>query len=457
MRKVVGLSLLIAAFCLLSASDTHAESLSDHINDLLNSGNSDLIIDETPDHNIRYIGSNPANLVYFNDELWYIIGVFNGKIKLMRKEALGYLMYDSSDISINNGGGVNEWSQSKLMNELNGDYLNLNLTEDTLWYSKHSNQRTFTFDHTKVINQKSQNYIVDNIWPLGAMGYNSETGQYYTQYTHVKDSYAIERGTQTGKVCTGEYASSEFCNDTVMRTTSWTGKVGLIYGSDIIYSVSDSDAITRSECLEKGSYAFSNKCYKNSYLGKLSGTTISPAVKNGYGNQTVMFSWGDVAITELIGFRGNMNVFPALFISSDTPIIGGSGTVDNPYYIYGNTVRFETNGGSSVADQKVVPSGNANEPEAPSKANSNFAGWYEDEGLTIKFDFTTPITSDKVLYAKYTALPAVSTNISPETPATSKNIDSNPETSDNIDGYVLLLVTTSASLVAIKYIKKYAK
>ena len=436
MRKKVGLFLLVAAFCLLNTNDVQAESLLEHINGLLAAGDSDLIVDETPDQNIRYIGKSPANYIYFNDELWYIIGVFDGKIKLMRKDSLGYLMYDSSDISLNNGGGVNEWSQSKLMNELNGDYLNLNLTEDTLWYNNHSNKQTYVFDHNKVINQKSQDYIVENTWYLGAMGYNPDTGQYYTQYPHVKDSYAIERGTLSGKICTGEYADSAFCNDTVPRTSSWTGKVGLIYGSDIIYSVSDTEKSTRSQCLELASYPYSNKCYDNSYLGRLSGYTISPAAKNGYGNQVVMFSWSNIGVTELIGFRGNMNIFPALYISSDTPIIGGSGTADDPYYVYGNTVRFEANGGSNVDDQYVIPNGTASEPAAPTKAGKSFDGWYEDEDLTTAFDFATAITSDKVLYAKYADIPA--------------EVISNPETNDNMGGYILLMSAASALLTAIK-------
>ena len=67
--------------------------------------------DNTSDANIRYEGANPNNYVSFNDELWRIIGVFGDNIKLIRTVELGKLSWDSSDSSVNEGSGVNEWSQ----------------------------------------------------------------------------------------------------------------------------------------------------------------------------------------------------------------------------------------------------------------------------------------------------------------------------------------------------------
>ena len=43
----------------------------------------------------RYIGSNPNNYVKFNNELWRMIGVFDGKIKMVRENVIGdYLIQD---------------------------------------------------------------------------------------------------------------------------------------------------------------------------------------------------------------------------------------------------------------------------------------------------------------------------------------------------------------------------
>ena len=65
------------------------------------------------------------------------------------------------------------------------------------------------------------------------------------------------------------------------------------------------------------------------------------------------------------------------------------------------TVSFETDGGSAVPAQSVAYGKTAYEPDDPYKAGSSFEGWYADPQLTQPFSFTTPITKDTVLYAKW--------------------------------------------------------
>ncbi|MDR1795270.1 MAG: InlB B-repeat-containing protein [Erysipelotrichaceae bacterium] len=64
-------------------------------------------------------------------------------------------------------------------------------------------------------------------------------------------------------------------------------------------------------------------------------------------------------------------------------------------------VRFESNGGSAVASQTVLRNHTVTKPNNPTKASKVFAGWYSDSGLTSKYDFNTPVTSDMTLYAKW--------------------------------------------------------
>jgi len=73
--------------------------------------------------------------------------------------------------------------------------------------------------------------------------------------------------------------------------------------------------------------------------------------------------------------------------------IGGIGT---------HTVTFNANGGSAVSNQIVPHNGTATTPAAPTKTGSTFAGWYSDYAMTVAFVFTTPITADITLYAKWT-------------------------------------------------------
>jgi uncharacterized repeat protein (TIGR02543 family) len=64
--------------------------------------------------------------------------------------------------------------------------------------------------------------------------------------------------------------------------------------------------------------------------------------------------------------------------------------------------NFESNGGSNVARQEVARDETVSKPANPTRGHHTFAGWFTDEDLTDNFDFTTPITTDLVLYAKWT-------------------------------------------------------
>jgi len=87
--------------------------------------------------------------------------------------------------------------------------------------------------------------------------------------------------------------------------------------------------------------------------------------------------------------------------------------------LVGCTVTFESNGGTAVEDQIVVSGETAEEPDDPDKGGYTFDGWYEDEALTEAFDFSTAITEDITLYAKW---------------------DDNPKTGDAVNGIVWMIL-----------------
>ena len=76
--------------------------------------------------------------------------------------------------------------------------------------------------------------------------------------------------------------------------------------------------------------------------------------------------------------------------------VSGAGTIENSA-VY--TVSFDTDGGSAVAEQKILRGQKAAEPTACEKAGCNFAGWYLGES---RFDFDTAITENITLTAKWT-------------------------------------------------------
>lgn len=84
---------------------------------------------------------------------------------------------------------------------------------------------------------------------------------------------------------------------------------------------------------------------------------------------------------------------------------GGSSSTITPPPAVAYTVSFSSNGGSAVTSQSVTENTAATAPTAPTKTGSAFAGWYSDAALTEAFNFTTAITADTALYAKWTIIP----------------------------------------------------
>ena len=84
--------------------------------------------------------------------------------------------------------------------------------------------------------------------------------------------------------------------------------------------------------------------------------------------------------------------------------VGGSGIVIVAYQSSSGSsyiVTFDSNGGSSISPQTVVEGIPATEPDNPIKSGHSFSGWYSDIELTMPYNFSTPITSNKTLYAKW--------------------------------------------------------
>ena len=65
------------------------------------------------------------------------------------------------------------------------------------------------------------------------------------------------------------------------------------------------------------------------------------------------------------------------------------------------TVTFNSNGGSPVASQTVVYGNLVIEPNDPILADYLFAGWYSNAELTTMYNFSSAVTSDITLYAKW--------------------------------------------------------
>lgn len=65
------------------------------------------------------------------------------------------------------------------------------------------------------------------------------------------------------------------------------------------------------------------------------------------------------------------------------------------------TVKFDTNGGTTVANKTVTRNAKLAEPTAPTKDGYTFDGWYTDKELTTAYDFDAKVTKGFTLYAKW--------------------------------------------------------
>ena len=317
----------------------------------------------TSDNNLRYVGGDPSNYIYFNCtttnpsemnnttcEKWRIIGLFNNiedengnkasRVKIIREKRIGGYSWDSSDESINTGWGINQWGPSTyedgtpyegadIMRELNTDYLgNITVGTDGYWYGSQNKKQTAM--PTSTLNENTQKMIATVKWNTGSNGSNG-----VSTWT-TKNMYNYERSENTGKICN----SGDNCNDTVIRTTSWIGKVALMYPSDYGYSTKGGSTTNKETCLNTSlnSWGGSNveDCKKNSWIYE-SGTdkyTLTPfAVSNL--SRLVFFTNYDGSIKYSTLYILSVN--PVVYLTSDIGIVSGDGSSEKPYKLVQQT------------------------------------------------------------------------------------------------------------------------
>ena len=131
-----------------------------NIEDLLPSNPDELYKDEHGD--IRYYGTNPNNYVSFNNELWRIMGVIDGKIKIIRNESIGQKYWSSN--------GRSNWSNSDLKKYLNVEYYNNimityrnMISEETYYLGGPTKSALYTLNANEYYNiERSNNVYINN-------------------------------------------------------------------------------------------------------------------------------------------------------------------------------------------------------------------------------------------------------------------------------------------------------
>ena len=283
--------------------------------------------------NIRYYGASPNNYIYFNCsdysnqtsstcETWRIIGVFDGKLKLIKSESIGAYSWDNKDTSTGaeNDTGKNDWTTARLMKLLNpSNYYKVDSNDNnlgqSLYYNSasgkcYSGQNNATVDcdftSTGIKNAETRNMIAETTYNLG--GWNSNS-------VYSNQIYEYERGTTV-------YSG---------RPTTWKGKIALAYPSDYGY------AADLNQCKDKTLYDYDNRtCTSNNWMkaiitnnGSNTGWLLTPG--SGYSNNAwYVFSGGFVS-RDSIAYVA-YGAVPVLSLSSELGIeSGGDGSSSKPY------------------------------------------------------------------------------------------------------------------------------
>ena len=147
---------------------------------------------------------------------------------------------------------------------------------------------------------------------------------------------------------------------------------------------------------ETGSYYYETELGETYYVTLTGGDKVSLLIKG----ETL---WGDYKLSDgTFGFTLNSDakIEGSYADNTVTIVMDGSQMIFRKAENY--TVSFDTNGGSSVASQKVLNGKSAVKPADPAKDGYAFVGWYSDSAFTTPYSFgATIITGDATLYARW--------------------------------------------------------
>ena len=234
---------------------------------------------EAGDNSYRYSGSNPSNFICFgtsvtpcsDDNLYRIIGVFNGEIKIIKYKDIGYYPWEENDQNI--------WSASDIRTTLNNTFYN---NFETDW----------------------KNMIVYHNWSVGGGTHNQ------LRYSDAKTAYDYEVGDKFAGVL-----------DNI--------KIGLLYVSDYYYDANPNFWSYPGSSFDGANYDYRAATNDNWIFEGKYEWTISRIADND--NQP--FGIGvngdvDLSITSAIRI-----IRPCFYLATNLELLSGDGTINNPFII----------------------------------------------------------------------------------------------------------------------------
>ena len=242
----------------------------------------------------RYQGKNPDNYVWFNDELWRIIGnipvcltsgcaTTENRVKIIRNDSIGGIKY----------GGISTWMGSNIQNLLNTCYLGKTSSCDS-YCNSYDTSAKGTCD-----------YSADGI----------DTADYYGKM--VEDVYFnVGTGDLTFKT-----AANYYTQEIATHTTSAT-KIGLMYASDWGYAIEGFTGVLGHDDGNPQNSSDKNWLMSNGYEWTMSAyNSLYPLSANSDGY--LSFSSASTGCS----------IRPVLYLKSSVYVVSGTGSKVDPYRI----------------------------------------------------------------------------------------------------------------------------
>ena len=226
------------------------------------------------DNNYRYAGADPNNYVKFNNEEYRIIGVFDGKVKLIKSESIGNMAWDDSS---------NNWASPADLNT----YLN------TTWYDGL---------------EEDKNKIAEVTWYLGGpSGVNN---------FKAKNAYHYERDSK--KVYSG-------------NAVTCLGKIGLMYVSDYGYAA-------ERKYWETTLYEYDGGAQNSDWLCDTPNNQWTITHNSSSNNKMyIVYSNDGGYVGRSLVNNDIFVVKPAFYLKSSVEYVSGDGSKSNPYFIKGGS------------------------------------------------------------------------------------------------------------------------
>ena len=272
--------------------------VTDVITNLVTTNPDELYTDDND--NIRYYGVEPTNYVYYNCtdinnqtsdtcELWRIMGIIDGKVKIIKDKALTPVTTDNG-VTIGTSGGFywnkarqsgknyNNWEDSTLQTYLNGTYYNS-------------------------LNSTYRNMISPSTYYLGGATRSNQTTLTASGY------YNSER--DSSQVYSGNPGST-------------TQNIGLMYPSDYGYAAGES-------CLSAALYNYNSSCKNTDYLFNSKNEWLQAPSASDSNNAANLSSTGLVKCFGNYVNYISYAVRPVLYLNTSVQITDGIGSQSNPF------------------------------------------------------------------------------------------------------------------------------